>query len=927
MKNRTSHVTALLLVLSGILIGCGGDTGAGAPVAHVRDVLELATSDPAGLIAQLEERRGELRAANDPLDALYFEIAVGEAYLALGDVEKAEQTVEQALAASPVADDAVLQARAQVTLATVLRDRGELDEASRRLSQALATIERVVPDELSLLGVAANRLATTEAFRGENVEAMLWFQRAEDAFRRAGNTADRTRVISNLGILHGALGNHEEAIAANREVLPYMEENEDWRGQVVTLQAIATSLLKLGTPEEAMTPAESALELATEAGLSPLRANVLATLAYVYYELGREGDARDSAEESLELARELSLPAIETSALSLFAYLEAKDPDAAIEQVLASLQVIERSGELHMIADTWAHLADLYVEAGDHEAALDAERRYMDYAEQLKGKETLREVARLNAEFDARERERTIALLEQRERANALELSRERDLRAGLIIVLALVVLVSVLVVNRARLKASQRLMADSVAREKQVSEQLREIDRLKDQFLGTTSHELKLPLFGITGLANSLLRQAGDRLPEDATVDLEMICRTGARLGAMVDDILDLSRLRRGYPGFELAPVDLRVLVDIVLTLSRPLVENRPVELVNAVSEGFPSTLAAGDRVQQILTNLVGNAVRFTPEGHVRVSAEVVEGRVVVHVEDDGLGIHADRLSKVFESFESQEPDGSQREGRGLGLAISKYLVEMHGGEIWVESEVGAGSRFSFSLQLAEDVEGSSPLPASRGPRKPLRGPEMPAEGAVAELPVEDVPTILVVDDDEVVCRVLERDLSEAGYHIEFAMDGFEATARTSWSGIDLVLLDLVMPRMSGYEACRRIREQKTIEELPVLLLSGKGSEQDHVAGFGVGANDFLDKPIHREELLARVGTHLRLLDAHRSRAAEVKVLRGLLPICSFCKSIRDKRGSWYQIEEYILRNSEADFSHGICPLCLEKNYPDTAR
>ena len=155
-------------------------------------------------------------------------------------------------------------------------------------------------------------------------------------------------------------------------------------------------------------------------------------------------------------------------------------------------------------------------------------------------------------------------------------------------------------------------------------------------------------------------------------------------------------------------------------------------------------------------------------------------------------------------------------------------------------------------------------------------------------------------------------------------AASGREALGLLERESADLVLLDVMMPRMSGYEVCRRIREEHALEELPVVFLSAKTRTADRVAGFHEGGNDYLCKPIAKSELLSRVGTHLRLRAVHRSQAEEVKVLRGLLPICSMCKKIRDDQGNWTQIETYIHTHSEAVFSHGFCPECAREYYPD---
>ncbi|MCP4959585.1 MAG: guanylate cyclase, partial [Actinomycetia bacterium] len=174
--------------------------------------------------------------------------------------------------------------------------------------------------------------------------------------------------------------------------------------------------------------------------------------------------------------------------------------------------------------------------------------------------------------------------------------------------------------------------------RERAVRRQLREVDRLKDEFLANTSHELRTPLNGITGLAESLIDGATGELPDETKSNLSMIVHSGRRLGHRVGDILDFSKLRHKSLELDSRPVDLRSLVEVVLTLSRPLVGSKELELLNAVSADLPAALADENRLQQILHNLIGNAVKFTESGSVEVSAVTGDEQIVVSVSDTGI-------------------------------------------------------------------------------------------------------------------------------------------------------------------------------------------------------------------------------------------------------------------------------------------------
>jgi len=408
------------------------------------------------------------------------------------------------------------------------------------------------------------------------------------------------------------------------------------------------------------------------------------------------------------------------------------------------------------------------------------------------------------------------------------------------------------------------RTQQAKVERERAISSRLRQADTLKDEFLANTSHELRTPLNGIIGIADSLLDGVAGDLSEETNANLRMIVSSGRRLYHLVNDILDFSKLRNRDLALQLGPVDMHTVTDVVLALSRPLLGEKPVELVNEISRDTPAVTADENRMQQILHNLVGNAVKFTESGKVAVSARVEAGReLVVCVSDTGIGIAEDARARIFRSFE--QADGSTARaygGTGLGLAVSKQLVELHGGRIWVESEPGSGSRFHFSVPLSE---GPARKESQAIQRVGLRREE-PGDDS-NQPPVEQSITagsarVLVVDDEPVNLQVVSNYLSLRGYSIVTATNGEEALAAVATGDrIDLVVLDVMMPKMSGYEVCRRLRESHLPSRLPVVLLTAKNQVSDLVEGFAAGASDFLTKPFSRDELLSRVELHLSLV------------------------------------------------------------------
>ena len=418
--------------------------------------------------------------------------------------------------------------------------------------------------------------------------------------------------------------------------------------------------------------------------------------------------------------------------------------------------------------------------------------------------------------------------------------------------------------------------------------EHLKRMDKLKDDFLANTSHELRTPLNAIIGIADSMLDTERENLDERARRNLTLISSSGYRLANLVNDILDFSKLKEKDITLNKQPLNIHKMVDTVIALSEPLLQGKPITISNAVDSQLPNVYADEARIYQVLHNLLGNAIKFTSAGTINVHGSVHNGELVISVRDTGIGIEEDKFDDIFRAFE-QADSSIDREfgGTGLGLAITRQLVELHGGRIWVESEPGKGSCFFFTLPEITDLTGaeSAKFPTQRiasGLSKrmseiaqfasPVRHNRSGRQGKdIDRVESLDFTTagadqqfrILVVDDDLVNIEVLQNQLASERYQLSSATSGYEALAIMAEKVFDLILLDVMMPGMSGYQVCERIRRTATADELPVIMVTAKNQVSDLVEGFRAGANDYLTKPFVRDELLARIELHLKLRQA----------------------------------------------------------------
>jgi diguanylate cyclase (GGDEF)-like protein len=353
--------------------------------------------------------------------------------------------------------------------------------------------------------------------------------------------------------------------------------------------------------------------------------------------------------------------------------------------------------------------------------------------------------------------------------------------------------------------------------------------------------------------------------LTDEQKYNLAIVSNSGKRLSNMINDILDFTKLKNKEIVLQIKPVDLKTIVGMMLVMSKPLVKGKDLTLVDEIDASLPIINADENRIQQILYNLVGNAIKFTEKGKIVISAQAAGDGVTVSVADTGIGIPEEKFERIFESFE--QVDGSTaREygGTGLGLSITKKLVELHGGTIHVESELGKGSRFIFTIpasKVNEEDLGAIEQPGSIIDMEDFAIIDQEFNPASEASSTEGMPRILVVDDEPVNVQVLKNLLSVRNYSVIKAYNGIEALDLFAKEDpFDLILLDVMMPKMSGYEVCQRLRERYSLFELPILMLTAKNQIQDVILGFQSGANDYVQKPFDKDELMARAWTLLSL-------------------------------------------------------------------
>lgn len=403
-------------------------------------------------------------------------------------------------------------------------------------------------------------------------------------------------------------------------------------------------------------------------------------------------------------------------------------------------------------------------------------------------------------------------------------------------------------------------------------NKELVEMDAFKDEFLATTSHELRTPLQGIAGLAKVLQEDAIENFTQDQQNKIGLIAKTTQRLSVLVNDILDFSAIKHGKLKLNKTQIDLKALAELTLSTVSPLLRQANIKLTASIAPDARFICADEFRFQQILINLMGNAVKYTEKGFIELASYTTSEHIIIEISDTGVGIPSEKRQSLFRPFEQIHVEGHlTASGTGLGLSISRQLVELHGGTLDINSRVGQGTTVTLSFPLdiaistdipknAHEIQSFSPAEDENitefASSETLNEQHSLIRSALEE--TANGPLIYIVDDEAVNRELLSSLLLKQGYRIEQFPEGLSLLSRLNKQLPDLILLDFMMPKMSGLEVCQCIRKQYDSYELPVMMLTARHLIQDIVAALSAGANDYLIKPYHDQELIARVKSQL---------------------------------------------------------------------
>ena len=543
-----------------------------------------------------------------------------------------------------------------------------------------------------------------------------------------------------------------------------------------------------------------------------------------------------------------------------FFYIKALDSALIYSQ--RAVDLAEGTGANLTAMDGYEILSDANYARSDYKRAFEYRLRYEALRDSLYTIEKRDLAGEIEAKYQNEQKTREIALLASEKELQALQLNKRKNERNGIIALSAFMLLLAGLAYNQYRIK-------------KRGNQELRELDRIKSNFFANISHEFRTPLTLIKGPVDQLAAEPGKKL-EPGEVD--MIRRNTNKVLGLVNQLLDLSRIDQGKLELHLADEDIHECLKTAAAAFDSHAAQRHMDYQVKVPDSPLVSSFDREKVEQVVYNLLGNAFKFSEDhGRIVLSATHERDMLRLEVSDSGRGIPDRHLPFIFDRF-YQVDSGSMKdqEGSGIGLSLTKDLVELMGGTIAVSSKVGAGTQFTVSIPM-KAVAGAG-VPAARAIADPdrvtpqkqeaRRGPEVPAALYRSRPDDRDLPVILLIEDHPDMRQFIKSGLMDA-YRILEAENGEAGLKMASAKLPDLIITDLMMPKMDGMRLCRELKENLETCHIPIVMLTARAGIENKLEGLETGADDYLTKPFVAEELRVRIRNLLqqrqRLRDFYR--------------------------------------------------------------
>lgn len=793
------------------------------------------------------------------------------------------------------------KASAAIQLGRYLGSHGKSKEALDLLNEALSIYEKLGIGN----GIATclNNIGVVYLNSGKYRTAIPYFKRALTIYEKLDDKDEIANATSNLGTCYENEGEYTSALEAYFKVLQIDELTGYKEGMAGDYNSIAVIYKKQGDLARAIEFHKKAeqihIEINDQYGLAVSYVNA----GPLYKEMGEYDKALEILEKALSRFREMKIAMGEAIALHNIGsvYLMQKEFSDAVRYFRNSIEITKGDGSnsevkvrnLIYLADAYAKvgrpdsafvfakqgeamaqqmdnkeislevnkvLYDIFKLKNDYRNALSYHEKYLANKDSLFNNEKTSQFRELQTKYETEKKEQQIAILNGERALQENKLNNRALLLYASIGVIILIIIFSIAVVrsNRRRQDSERKLLNEQLKNKKIEADKLQEVDELKSRFFANIAHEFKTPLTLISGPVENLLEETKDKYFVD---QLLLVKRNSSRLLSLINQLLDLSKLESGVTRLELYKDDIISFLKGLTFSFQSLADEKDITLECHTSVETLRMDFDRDKIEKIVFNLLSNAFKFTPSlGTIKVFIDRTTNNgtdsIIIKVADSGFGIPESQLPFIFNRF--YQADNAQirtADGSGIGLALTRELIELHGGNITVASTSGAGSVFTVHLPFRDDASVKESVLHEEP--KIINGIEsLKDSGSATEVSDNDAQKqemVLVIEDNQEVREFIINSIKNS-YHVIAATNGDEGIDMATSEIPDLIISDVMMPGKNGYETCRILKGDERTSHIPVILLTAKASFENKIEGLETGADDFIPKPFSTRELLVRI-------------------------------------------------------------------------
>lgn len=683
-----------------------------------------------------------------------------------------------------------------------------------------------------------NSLGLIYSEQGDYTKAMEYFTKSSKMYQEVGHLKYYGITLMSIGMVQRMLGNYEMAKNYYQKSDSIHIKTDNLLGRAYVFHNLAIINKNTGAFEEAMIYNNKALESFQKLGDIKKVGEVFYNLASIHMEQESFTKAISHYQESLDIslkANDSLMIAFSNCAIGE-CHLHLKDLNKAEQHLLEAVKVAQAINLYPIEMDGHEYLSTVYETQGDFTKAYKSKSKYLILRDSLYTKEKRELANEIEAKYQNEQKTKEIALLASEKDLQTLQLQKRINERNGIIAFSLIVLLLAALVYNQYRIKQG-------------ANKRLHELDRLKSNFFTNVSHEFRTPLTLIKGPIEQLEQNPDEKL---GVPTIKMMRRNANRLLNMVNQLLDLSKVDEG--SLKLTPTegDVYKCLRAAASSFNSHAAQRYIDYKVRIPQGLLWASFDWDKLENIVYNLLGNAFKFSEDGSGISFLVSYNGQdLQIEVGDSGKGIPEEKLPFIFDRFYQVDSSTTkEKEGSGIGLSLSKDLVELMDGTITVISEVGKGTFFTIHLPILEIRTRPKDVTETNVPSDVTEVRPQPFQLTKGDK--RNLPSILLVEDNSDMRHFIGGQLIKK-YKVKEAIDGKSGLQKAIADSPDLIITDLMMPKMDGLELCRKLKTDLRTSHIPVIMLTAKAGMSNKIEGLETGADDYLTKPFDAKELMAR--------------------------------------------------------------------------